>query len=88
MSRGLKMTSFPFSTRVLCLSVNQSSDGETEYAKQRKKISRLRDELAALEKTCSRLNEEIADKRQALIKGKEERDKLRYGNALLKVAPP
>lgn len=58
--------------------MNQSSDGETEYAKQQKEISQLRDELVALETTCSQLNEEIADKQQALIKGKEERDKLRY----------
>lgn len=73
---------------VLCFSVNQSSDGKTEYAKQQKKISQLRDQLVALEKTCSQLNKEIADQQQALIKGKEERDKLRYRNALLKVAPP
>lgn len=73
---------------VFCFSVNQSGRGETEYAKQQKKISQLRDELVALEKTCSQLDEEIADNQQALIKGKEKRDKLRYRNALRKVAPP
>lgn len=55
-----------------------NSDVETEYAKQQKKISDLKEQLAELEKTCSQLNEEIKNKHQALFKGKEERDKLRY----------
>lgn len=45
------MTSFPFLMTVLCSSVNQSGDGETEYGKQQKKVSQLRDQLVALEKT-------------------------------------
>ncbi|XP_036981226.1 structural maintenance of chromosomes protein 6 isoform X2 [Acanthopagrus latus] len=58
-------------------SVSLNSDVETEYAKQQKKISDLKEQLAELEKTCSQLNEEIKNKHQALFKGKEERDKLR-----------
>lgn len=59
-------------------SVSLNSDVQTEYAKQQKKISDLKEQLAELEKTCSQLNEEIKNKHQALLKGKEERDKLRY----------
>lgn len=62
----------------MCFSVSLSNDGETEYAKQQKKISSLKEQLVALEKTCSRLNQEIKNKHQAVLKGKEERDKLRY----------
>lgn len=55
-----------------------SNNGETEYTEQQEKISSLREQLAELEKTCSQLNQEIKNKHQALLKGKEERDKLRY----------
>lgn len=62
----------------LSFSVSLNSDGETEFTKQQKKISSLKEQLAELEKTCSQLNQEIKNKHQALFKGKEERDKLRY----------
>ncbi|XP_070776226.1 structural maintenance of chromosomes protein 6 [Enoplosus armatus] len=58
-------------------SVSLKDDGETEYTKQQKKISSLKEQLAELEKTCSQLNEELKNKHQALFKGREERDKLR-----------
>ncbi|XP_044022081.1 structural maintenance of chromosomes protein 6 isoform X2 [Siniperca chuatsi] len=58
-------------------SVSLNNDGETEYTKEQKKISSLKEQLAELEKTCSQLNQEIKNKHQALFKGKEERDKLR-----------
>lgn len=59
-------------------SVSLNNDGETAYTKQQKKISSLKEQLAALEETCSQLNHEIKNQQQALLKGKEERDKLRY----------
>ncbi|XP_051247167.1 structural maintenance of chromosomes protein 6 [Dicentrarchus labrax] len=58
-------------------SVILNNDGETEYMKQQKKISSLKEQLAELDKTCSQLNQEIKNKHQALFKGREERDKLR-----------
>ncbi|XP_045918494.1 structural maintenance of chromosomes protein 6 [Micropterus dolomieu] len=58
-------------------SVMLNNDGETEYTKQQKKISSLKEQLAELEKTSSQLNQEIKNKHQALFKGKEEQDKLR-----------
>ncbi|XP_070698917.1 structural maintenance of chromosomes protein 6 [Pempheris klunzingeri] len=54
-----------------------SLNDETEYAKQQKTISSLKEQLAELETKCSQLNQEIKNKHQALFKGKEERDKLR-----------
>nr|XP_020463607.1 structural maintenance of chromosomes protein 6-like isoform X2 [Monopterus albus] len=54
-----------------------NSNGETEYRKQQKTLSSLREQLAELENKCSQLNQEIKNKHQALFKGKEERDKLR-----------
>ncbi len=62
----------------LYYSVNVINGGETQYAKQQRKISSLKDQLAGLEKTSSQLNQEIQNKHQALFKGKEELDKLRY----------
>uniref|UniRef100_A0A8C9ZKJ7 Structural maintenance of chromosomes protein 6 n=1 Tax=Sander lucioperca TaxID=283035 RepID=A0A8C9ZKJ7_SANLU len=56
--------------------------GKTEYSAQQKKISSLKEQLAELEKKCSQLNDEIKNKHQALYKGKEERDKLRYKNMI------
>ncbi|XP_042357224.1 structural maintenance of chromosomes protein 6 isoform X2 [Plectropomus leopardus] len=59
------------------ISVSLNNDGETEYTKQQKRISSLKEQLAELETECSQLNQEIKNKHQALLKGKEERDKLR-----------
>ncbi|XP_029349003.1 structural maintenance of chromosomes protein 6 isoform X2 [Echeneis naucrates] len=53
-----------------------SSDGETEYAKRRKILSNVKVQLAELENKYTHLNQEIKAKHQALLKGKEERDKL------------
>ncbi|XP_068195260.1 structural maintenance of chromosomes protein 6 [Antennarius striatus] len=50
---------------------------ETKYKKQQEKISRLKGQLAELEKTRTQLNEEIENKQQAVLKGKEEQEKLR-----------
>nr|XP_046268736.1 structural maintenance of chromosomes protein 6 [Scatophagus argus]XP_046268738.1 structural maintenance of chromosomes protein 6 [Scatophagus argus] len=58
-------------------SVSLNNDGETEYTKQQKKIASLKEQVAELERTCSQLNQEIKDKHQAVLKGKEEFDKLR-----------
>ncbi|XP_068436036.1 structural maintenance of chromosomes protein 6 [Clinocottus analis] len=58
-------------------SLSQNNDGDTEYTKQQKKISGLKEQLAELEAKCSKLNQEIKNKHQALFKGREERDKLR-----------
>ncbi|XP_056249827.1 structural maintenance of chromosomes protein 6 isoform X2 [Seriola aureovittata] len=57
-------------------SVSLSSDGETEYTKQQKTLSNVKQQLAELENKCMQLNQEINNKHQALFKGKEERDKL------------
>lgn len=61
----------------MCFSVSMSNDGETEYRKRQKKISGLKEQLAALEKTYLQLNQEFKNTHEALLKGKEERDKLR-----------
>ncbi|KAL6105278.1 uncharacterized protein ACO6RY_06840 [Pungitius sinensis] len=58
-------------------SVNLDNDGTTEYSKQQKKISSLKEQLAQLETNCSKLNQEIKNKHLALFNGREERDKLR-----------
>ncbi|XP_054469577.1 structural maintenance of chromosomes protein 6 [Anoplopoma fimbria] len=58
-------------------SVSLNNDGDTEYTKQQKKISILKEQLAELETKCSKLNQEIKNKHQALFTGREERDKLR-----------
>ncbi|KAM6917310.1 structural maintenance of chromosomes protein 6 [Lycodopsis pacificus] len=50
---------------------------DTEYTKQQKKISSLKEQLAELETKGSKLNQEIKNKHQALFTGREERDKLR-----------
>lgn len=62
----------------LCCSVSVSSDGETEYTKREKTLCAVKEQLAELENKSEQLNEEIRNKHQALFKGKEERDKLRY----------
>lgn len=62
----------------LCCSVSVSSDGETEYTKREKTLCAVKEQLAELENKSVQLNEEIRNKHQALFKGKEERDKLRY----------
>ncbi|XP_026195156.1 structural maintenance of chromosomes protein 6 isoform X1 [Anabas testudineus] len=58
-------------------SVSLNSDGETDYAKRLKTLSSLKEQLTELENKCSQLNQDIKNKHQALLKGKEERDKLR-----------
>ncbi|XP_026156768.1 structural maintenance of chromosomes protein 6 isoform X2 [Mastacembelus armatus] len=55
----------------------KASDGETEYAKRQKTLCGLREQLEELENKCTQLNDEVKNKRQAVFKGKEERDKLR-----------
>ncbi|KAM6968642.1 structural maintenance of chromosomes protein 6 [Tautogolabrus adspersus] len=58
-------------------SMSLNNDGETEYTKQQKKISSLKDQLAELENTCSQLNQEINSQHQGLFNKREEQDKLR-----------
>lgn len=62
----------------LYFSVSLSNDEETEYTKQQKAVSSLKEQLAELENKCSQLNQEIKNKHQAFFKAKEEQDKLRY----------
>uniref|UniRef100_A0A8C1S1A7 Structural maintenance of chromosomes protein 6 n=1 Tax=Cyprinus carpio TaxID=7962 RepID=A0A8C1S1A7_CYPCA len=50
---------------------------ETEQAQHQKKISAFKKQLEKLEEESSALNQEIKDKQQALLKGREEYDKLR-----------
>ncbi|XP_016401390.1 structural maintenance of chromosomes protein 6 [Sinocyclocheilus rhinocerous] len=50
---------------------------ETEQAQHLKKISAFKKQLEKLEKESSALNQEVKDKQQALLKGREEYDKLR-----------
>ncbi|KAM7403488.1 hypothetical protein PAMA_004105 [Pampus argenteus] len=54
-----------------------NSEGETEYMKQQKTLSHLKEQLAELDNKCLQLNHEIKGNHQALFKGREERDKLR-----------
>uniref|UniRef100_A0A3Q0RNA1 Structural maintenance of chromosomes 6 n=1 Tax=Amphilophus citrinellus TaxID=61819 RepID=A0A3Q0RNA1_AMPCI len=49
---------------------------KAEYAKRQKSLSKLKEQLVELENRCTQLNQEIKNKHQALLKGKEERDKL------------
>uniref|UniRef100_A0A8C1S198 Structural maintenance of chromosomes protein 6 n=1 Tax=Cyprinus carpio TaxID=7962 RepID=A0A8C1S198_CYPCA len=49
---------------------------ETEQAQHQKKISAFKKQLEKLEEESSALNQEIKDKQQALLKGREEYDKL------------
>ncbi|XP_052386077.1 structural maintenance of chromosomes protein 6 isoform X1 [Carassius gibelio] len=49
---------------------------ETEQAQHLKKIAAFKKQLEKLEKESSALNQEIKDKQQALLKGREEYDKL------------
>ncbi|XP_037550761.1 structural maintenance of chromosomes protein 6 [Nematolebias whitei] len=50
---------------------------ETKRVKHQVSLSDLEKQLAELQTTCSQLNEATRKKHQALLKGKEERDKLR-----------
>ncbi|XP_043997776.1 structural maintenance of chromosomes protein 6 [Gambusia affinis] len=50
---------------------------ETRHSRQQATLGDLKEQLAELQRTCSQLNEDIKKKHQALLKGKEERDKLR-----------
>lgn len=58
-------------------SERMNNSGETRRAKRQATMVDLKKQLAELQKTCSQLNEDITKKHQALLKGKEERDKLR-----------
>ncbi|KAF4101920.1 structural maintenance of chromosomes protein 6 [Onychostoma macrolepis] len=49
---------------------------ETEQAQHQKKISAFKKQLEKLEEESSTLNQEVKDKQQALLKGREEYDKL------------
>lgn len=48
--------------------------------KRQKTLSCLKEQLAELDNKCLQLNHEIKSNHQALLKGKEEQDKLRYKN--------
>ncbi|XP_038155510.1 structural maintenance of chromosomes protein 6 [Cyprinodon tularosa] len=50
---------------------------DAKRSKRRATLGDLKEQLAELQKTCSQLNEDIKKKQQALLKGKEEQDKLR-----------
>ncbi|XP_053192059.1 structural maintenance of chromosomes protein 6 [Scomber japonicus] len=54
-----------------------NSEGETQYMKQQRTLSHLKEQLAELDNKCSQLNVEIKNNHEALFKGREERDKLR-----------
>lgn len=63
---------------LLCFSKSLNSEGDSEYTKRQKSLSNLKEQLAELENKCTHLNQDIKNKHQALLKGKEELDKLRY----------
>lgn len=63
---------------LLCFSKSLNSEGDSEYTKRQKSLSNLKEQLAELENKCTHLNQDIKSKHQALLKGKEELDKLRY----------
>ncbi|KAK5603295.1 hypothetical protein CRENBAI_010760 [Crenichthys baileyi] len=54
-----------------------NNSGETKRSKQQVTLGDLKEQLAELQRKCLQLNEDIKKKHQALLKGKEERDKLR-----------
>ncbi|XP_035766941.1 structural maintenance of chromosomes protein 6 [Neolamprologus brichardi] len=54
-----------------------NSEGDSEYTKRQKSLSNLKEQLGELENKCTHLNQDIKNKHQALLKGKEELDKLR-----------
>ncbi|MEQ2269936.1 hypothetical protein XENORESO_012485, partial [Xenotaenia resolanae] len=54
-----------------------NNSGETKRSKQQATLGDLKEQLAELQKKCLQLNEDIKKKHQSLLKGKEERDKLR-----------
>lgn len=62
----------------LYFSGSLNSEGETQYMKQQRTLSHLKEQLAELDNKCSQLNVEIKNNHEALFKGREERDKLRY----------
>uniref|UniRef100_A0A3Q4GIK2 Structural maintenance of chromosomes 6 n=1 Tax=Neolamprologus brichardi TaxID=32507 RepID=A0A3Q4GIK2_NEOBR len=53
-----------------------NSEGDSEYTKRQKSLSNLKEQLGELENKCTHLNQDIKNKHQALLKGKEELDKL------------
>uniref|UniRef100_A0A669DIC5 Structural maintenance of chromosomes protein 6 n=1 Tax=Oreochromis niloticus TaxID=8128 RepID=A0A669DIC5_ORENI len=65
---------------LLCFSKSLNSEGDSEYTKRQKSLSNLKEQLAELENKCTHLNQDIKNKHQALLKGKEERDKLEERN--------
>ncbi|XP_047249227.1 structural maintenance of chromosomes protein 6 isoform X2 [Girardinichthys multiradiatus] len=54
-----------------------NNSGETKRSKQQATLGDLKEQLAELQRKCLQLNEDIKKKHQALLKGKEEWDKLR-----------
>ncbi|XP_073683630.1 structural maintenance of chromosomes protein 6 [Garra rufa] len=65
---------------------NSRRSHETEQAQHLKKISAFQKQLEKLEKESSALNQEIKDKQQALLKGREEYDKLRMEEKNIQVS--
>ncbi|XP_057199354.1 structural maintenance of chromosomes protein 6 isoform X2 [Triplophysa rosa] len=62
--------------RILKINHSSGRSHEAEQTQRLKKISALRKQLEELEAESSLLNQEIKDKQQALLKGREEYDKL------------
>ncbi|KAA0710832.1 Structural maintenance of chromosomes protein 6 [Triplophysa tibetana] len=62
--------------RILKINHSSGRSHEVEKAQRLKKISALRKQLEKLEAESGVLNQEIKDKQQALLKGREECDKL------------
>ncbi|XP_030627220.1 structural maintenance of chromosomes protein 6 [Chanos chanos] len=63
-----------------------SQKNEAEHAQRLKKISSLKTQLEQRELDCTKLNQEIKDKQQALFKGREEYDKLRMEEKNIQVS--
>uniref|UniRef100_A0A3Q2NT46 Structural maintenance of chromosomes protein 6 n=1 Tax=Fundulus heteroclitus TaxID=8078 RepID=A0A3Q2NT46_FUNHE len=59
------------------LSERLNNSERTKRSKQQATLGELKEQLAELQRSCSQLNEDIKKRHQALLKGKEERDRLR-----------
>lgn len=68
---------------VCVFSHSRTSGGESPMQQHQKNLRDLQEQLEHLEARCLLLNEEMKKKQQALLKGKEERDTLRF-----KFCPP
>lgn len=80
---ALSMSGFSFKEMFildvfLIISESLNNGGETKHAKRQRTLLDLKEQLTELQNKCEQLSEEISNKDQALFKGKEERDKLRY----------